>query len=533
MGKRSVSPFRVQHSSIFVDPVRRCARNRHAKVRKAIRMEAKSMDTMSEKPAARSVGLALVAPRTALEAPPHPFRGDRSQFLRRRLLAADVAASLLAGLLAGWLAGASGVALAAMALSTALLWPFIAFSVGLHFVRDLSAWASGIPDASKLAMGALALSWPAYGLAAVLDVPHPAVAAVAATLGCSAGASAGRAVVRMVARRARTLSQSTLIVGSGVVADELLERLARHSELALHPVGFIDDEVHGDGVGDLPRLGELKDLPSLLALGGIQRVMIAFSRAGHEELLACIRACRDAQVSVDVVPRLFEFLDGARTLDQIGGMPLLSISAPSLSRAAHAAKRTLDVVMAGASLLALAPLIAVIVAAIKLESRGPILFRQARVGRHGKVFRIYKFRSMYVGADERKHDVAGINDLADGVMFKIYTDPRVTRVGRLLRRFSLDELPQLLNVLRGEMSLVGPRPLIIPEATALTHEWQGRRVDLRPGLTGPWQVSGRSHVPFDEMVRFDYQYVVGWSLARDIQILLATIPAVLSGRGAY
>jgi lipopolysaccharide/colanic/teichoic acid biosynthesis glycosyltransferase len=171
--------------------------------------------------------------------------------------------------------------------------------------------------------------------------------------------------------------------------------------------------------------------------------------------------------------------------------------------------------------------------AIKIESRGPVFFRQPRAGRDNSCFQVIKFRSMYFDAEERKKDFAEMNESTDGVMFKIRSDPRITRVGRFIRRSSLDELPQLFNVLRGEMSLVGPRPLIFPETAALDEHWHLRRLELRPGLTGPWQVYGRSQNPFQEMVRFDYQYVAGWSLARDIEILLATLPAVFSGRGAY
>jgi len=149
------------------------------------------------------------------------------------------------------------------------------------------------------------------------------------------------------------------------------------------------------------------------------------------------------------------------------------------------------------------------------------------------MFGIFKFRSMYADAEVRKREYAALNEADDGVMFKIRHDPRITRVGRLLRRLSLDELPQLFNVVVGDMSLVGPRPLISAETDALDTEWQTRRLDLRPGMTGPWQIQGRSETPFQEMVRLDYQYVSGWSLARDVEILLATVPAVLSGRGAY
>lgn len=198
-----------------------------------------------------------------------------------------------------------------------------------------------------------------------------------------------------------------------------------------------------------------------------------------------------------------------------------------------AAKRVLDVVGSSALILLFSPLMIATAIAIKLESRGPIFFRQPRAGRGNKSFKLIKFRSMYTDAEQKKKELKELNEAEDGVMFKIREDPRVTRVGRTIRRFSIDELPQLFNVLKGEMSLVGPRPLIFPETAALEKHWHLRRLELRPGITGPWQVYGRSQSPFQEMVRFDYQYVAGWSLARDIEILLATLPAVMSGRGAY
>jgi lipopolysaccharide/colanic/teichoic acid biosynthesis glycosyltransferase len=206
-------------------------------------------------------------------------------------------------------------------------------------------------------------------------------------------------------------------------------------------------------------------------------------------------------------------------------MPLLSIDAPVFSGASRASKRTLDIVGAGVLLIALAPLLLLISIAIKLDSRGPVLFKQRRSGRRGEIFKLFKFRSMHEGST--------VEVRSDGAIVKSREDDRITRVGRVIRRFSLDEAPQLLNVLIGDMSLVGPRPLVLAEAAALTEAWQSRRADLRPGLTGPWQVSGRSHIPFQDMIKFDYQYVAGWSLARDIEILLATLPAVISGRGAY
>ena len=198
---------------------------------------------------------------------------------------------------------------------------------------------------------------------------------------------------------------------------------------------------------------------------------------------------------------------------------------PTFSRLSKASKRGLDIAGASVGLLLLSPLLALIAVAIKLDSRGLVFFTQQRSGRGGRFFKLYKFRSMKIDSTVLVRD--------DGAIVKAPDDDRITRVGRLIRRFSLDEAPQLLNVLRGDMSLVGPRPLVLAEHAALSEAWQSRRADLRPGLTGPWQVSGRSHIPFQDMIKFDYQYVAGWSLARDIEILLATLPAVISGRGAY
>jgi exopolysaccharide biosynthesis polyprenyl glycosylphosphotransferase len=319
-----------------------------------------------------------------------------------------------------------------------------------------------------------------------------------------------------------------------MVAGQLVNRLRAQRQFGLDPIGLIDDDYHhADALEDLPSLGRLEDLPGVLRRHQIDRVIIAFSRADHGRLLESIRACRLQQVAVDVVPRLFEFLEGARGVDQIGGLPVLSIGAPRLSRSSRAAKRSLDIVGSLLALSVLSPLLLLIALAVKRESEGSVLFRQPRAGRDGRVFRLIKFRSMYMDAEARKLELVDANEADDDVMFKIRDDPRVTRVGRLLRKTSLDELPQFVNVLRGDMSLVGPRPLILPESEALGEGWHARRLDLRPGITGPWQISGRSDVSVHDMVRLDFQYVTGWSLTRDIEILLATVPVLITGRGAY
>jgi exopolysaccharide biosynthesis polyprenyl glycosylphosphotransferase len=454
--------------------------------------------------------------------------------LGRALLLADLVGAAGAAALAALILGTIEPYTSSYVGVAALAWAGIAFTVGLYGNGDdLRAWATGVPELPRMLGTAMASSWLLFLAALALDLPAPGALAALTAGGCLVGTGAARAVARAGLHNEPRLRQRTVILGSGIVAGQIATKIAGHPQFGLIPIGLVDDEVHAVGSPDLPVLGAFADLNRILDEHEPHRVIIAFSRASHEQLLECIRACRDHGVAIDVVPRLFEFLDGVRALDQLGGLPLLSIGTPRLSRSSQLAKRGLDLAVASAALLFMLPLLAAVAVAIKLDSRGPVLFRQQRAGRRGDVFGLFKFRSMYTDAEERKPELSAVNDLSDGVMFKIHADPRVTRVGRFLRRYSLDELPQLWNVVRGEMSLVGPRPLILPETDALAEAWHLRRLELRPGLTGPWQINGRSQTPFHEMVRFDYQYVAGWSLARDVEILLATLPAVLSGRGAY
>lgn len=460
---------------------------------------------------------------------------NRDVFLRRLLLGADVASGVVGGLVTAlaFSLPLGSAALLAAAVTTGLV--VLSFVLGLYSDGGLGGWASGLSDAPRVVAAALLLSWPMLAVTTALGVDHAALVAIVVTVAAAGLDSMLRALSRGWAHRVAPLRQRTVIVGSGLVADRLAERLARHGEFGLETIGIVDDEVHSlEGSShELKKLGSLDELHAVLDAYDVDRVIIAFSRATHQQLLSCVRVCRDHRVAVDVVPRLFELLDGARALNQIGGLPLLSIGAPPLTSASRGAKRALDIVMSATALILLAPLLIAIVAAIKLDSRGPVLFRQRRAGRGAEEFELLKFRSMHQDAEEIKARYAESNDIDDGVMFKMRRDPRITRVGRILRRLSLDELPQLYNVLRGDMSLVGPRPLIPSESQHAAQTWHARRLDLRPGMTGLWQISGRSDLPFQEMVRFDYQYVAGWSLARDIEILLATVPVVLSGRGAY
>jgi exopolysaccharide biosynthesis polyprenyl glycosylphosphotransferase len=458
---------------------------------------------------------------------------ERSIVLRRLLLVADVVAAALGGLLTSLVFGlglSTGVLLTAAVMAGSVM---LSFFFGLYNDGGLRGWASGLSDAPRMLVAALLLSWPIFGVAALANLEHAALVALVATTATASIDSLARSLSRGWVHRVTPLRQRTVIVGSGMVAEKIVQRLERHDEFGLEAIGLVDDEVHALHGVDLPKLGSLDQLHAVLDAYDVDRVIIAFSRATHDQLLSCIRVCRDHRVAVDVVPRLFELLDGARSLSQIGGLPMLSIGAPPLSTFSRAAKRVLDIVISAVALIMLSPVLIAVAILIKLDSRGPVLFKQVRAGRGATPFKLLKFRSMYRDAEERKAQYEQQNEANDGVMFKIKRDPRITRIGRVLRRTSLDEMPQLINVLLGDMSLVGPRPLILSESEHAAQTWHARRLDLRPGMTGLWQVSGRSDLPFQEMVRFDYQYVAGWSLARDLEILLATFPVVLSGRGAY
>lgn len=479
-------------------------------------------------------GSALEAKEVEATSPRDTSRARRRGIvLARMLLIADSVAACGAAAIAVAVFGQVSWAGLLYVICATLLWPLAAFSIGLYRSDQLATWASAVTEVPRGFVAVLLITWPLFGIATLLPLSDEVILTFLTVAGVATLTGVARTFARAGLHRAPDLRQRTLILGSGMVAGQVVSKLNSNAQFGLVPVGIVDDDVHEVGSPDLPLLGRFDDLDAVIEAQQIDRVIIAFSRASHEQLLESIRACRDAGVAVDVVPRLFEFLDGVRALDQVGGLPLLSIGAPVLSSASIAAKRVLDVLGSALLISLLSPVMLAIAIAIKVESRGPVFFRQRRAGRGNSSFQLVKFRSMYVNAEERKAEMAELNEAGDGVMFKIRKDPRVTRVGQFLRRSSLDELPQLFNVLKGEMSLVGPRPLIFPETAALEEDWHLRRLELRPGLTGPWQVYGRSQSPFQEMVRFDYQYVAGWSLARDIEILLATLPAVVSGRGAY
>ncbi len=331
-------------------------------------------------------------------------------------------------------------------------------------------------------------------------------------------------------RRQGHLVFRTLIVGTNAEAEWLAVTL-QHKDFGFDPIGFVSadgERVRRDDPGVLGPVGRLRDLVRETGAGC---VFVASSAAGAEDVRQVLKARRLEDIEVRFTSSFWNILSTRLSPQPIGAAIALAVNAVQLTRFQAAVKRTTDVVVSALLLVGLSPLFAAIALAIELTSPGPVIFRQQRVGLRSRPFTLLKFRTMVDGAHLLQGGLRDQNE-ADGPLFKLRADPRVTRVGRLLRRYSLDELPQLVNVLRGEMSLVGPRPPLADEV-ARYDEWQLDRLEVRPGITGMWQVSGRSNLSFDDYVRLDLFYIENWSLAMDVFILAKTIPILLWARGAY
>jgi exopolysaccharide biosynthesis polyprenyl glycosylphosphotransferase len=342
-----------------------------------------------------------------------------------------------------------------------------------------------------------------------------------------------RAIIMTRLRQAGIGVDRVLIVGAGEVGRTVMRNLIAQPELGYRLVGFLDDDpIKGcTDIGPIRALGPVENLAEVVGNQQIDQVIITLPWQYHRKILRLMNDCERAGARPRVVPDLFQLSLGGVDVEAINGVPLISIKQTTLTGLNLAIKRVFDLTLASLALVLLSPLWLLIALAIKLDSPGPILFRQERAGRNGKPFTFYKFRSMTPGAEADMEKLRAMNE-ADGPLFKIKDDPRVTNVGRFIRRTSLDELPQLINVFRGDMSLVGPRPGL-PSEVAQYQEWHRKRLEILPGLTGLWQVSGRSDLSFDEMVMLDIYYGENWSLGADLRILLRTVPQVLFGDGAY
>lgn len=469
----------------------------------------------------------------------------RGWLVRRALLAADVFGLCLAFAIteALFAPGAGPDTLNPWAevllfLVTLPLWVVVAKVYSLYDRDEERVDHSTADDVSGVLHLITIGTWLLFAGAYVTRLAHPSVPKLL-TFWCLAflGVSGCRGVARSLCRLSDCYLQNTLIVGTGKVGQLIARKLLAHPEYGLNLVGFIDAHPRhrASDLESLAVLGACEDVPALAQLLNIDRVVIAFSGEQHSQLLALVKALSLLDVRIDIVPRLFEGVAPNVHVHMIEGLPLLGLPPMRLSRSSRLVKRTIDLTAAAITLLLLAPILVVIALVVKIDSRGPVLYRHPRAGKQGREIGVLKFRTMrleacrgarYGGDDAERMFADLISSSARRdefeATYKLKDDPRVTRVGRTLRKLSLDELPQLINVLRGDLSLVGPR--------AVTHEELARYGDaadvllaIRPGVTGFWQVNGRSRLSYADRVRLDLAYISGWSLGLDVNIVVKTL----------
>ncbi|MGV1049411.1 MAG: exopolysaccharide biosynthesis polyprenyl glycosylphosphotransferase [Solirubrobacterales bacterium] len=453
-----------------------------------------------------------------------PGKGLRQRVVRRRHSARDYEARRLL-LLADLLAVSLGLLVSALlvsdhpgellwGLASLPLWVVVFKAYGLYD-RDTKRISHGTVDDlpwifHAMLLGTLLLlalfRLTPLGAIALRDL---AVFAVFTTVAVAA--------FRVLARRLGSSllgPERVLLVGEGAPVKTLARKLGAHPEYAVEPVGLVP-------------FGEL-DLEAAVERHRVERLVVAQEDYDDERLFELLCRCRELQLKLSVLPQLFDALGPSVELDDVEGVTVLGITPPVLPRSSRFLKRAMDLVGASLMLVVAAPLIALAAIAIKLDSRGPVFFRQTRIGREGRRFALLKCRTMCADAEQRRAEL--LAQSKDPGWLLLDHDPRITRVGRFLRRSSLDELPQLWNVLRGEMSLVGPRPIVEDEDRQL-EGWRRTRIDLTPGITGLWQVLGRTSIPFEEMIKLDYLYVTNWTLWTDVSLILRTLPAVFLKRG--
>jgi exopolysaccharide biosynthesis polyprenyl glycosylphosphotransferase len=468
--------------------------------------------------------------------PIHAAMRGRGWIMRRALLSADVAGILAAGLITALIFGQpegtnalSWQVELAMLILALPLWVFGAYIAGLYGFDEDRANHSTADDLLRVFVlctsGAFMLSQAAALSGSPTTDPLKTTVLWGLTITLI---TVIRSVVRGAARRTASFRQKTLVIGAGRVGQLLARKLKLHPEYGLDVVGFVDDDApsRASFLESIPVLGGLREVPDLVARHHVQRVLIAYSRDQDADLVDLIRRLRDGGVQVDVVPRYFEVVGPRVDIHTVEGLSLVGLPPVRLSRSASLVKRTIDVIVAGTALLLLAPLMALIALLIRRDSPGPVLFRQMRLGKDMEEFRLLKFRTMRVDTDDSDHreyikTSMGNPELHEGSRFKLSREDAVTRTGAWLRKTSLDELPQLINVLKGDMSLVGPRPCLHYEVEHFaTHHFE--RFLVPAGLTGLWQVSARAQSTFAEALDMDVLYAQSASLGLDIRLMLRT-----------
>jgi exopolysaccharide biosynthesis polyprenyl glycosylphosphotransferase len=457
--------------------------------------------------------------------------GHRDYVIRRLLAVADFCGILVALLAAAALDPLPGSDLGVVLWGLVLfpMWLFLFKLYGLYD-RDLKRVShSTVDDVPWLFHGVVIgtlLTWLAFkamppGKLPFISILSFGVIALLAVLAC-------RSFVRGMAVRVLG-AERVVLVGNERMAQVLIRKMRAHPEYGLEPIGVVLYGDSSDAPCGLPVLNGSDDIAEIARTHRADRLVISHADLAEEQVLDVVRRCKPLAIKVSLLPQVFDALGPSVEIDDVEGVTLLGINPPVLGRSSRTMKRCLDLLGATVLGLVLLPLLVVIAVAIKIDSRGPVFFRQSRVGKGGTRFHVLKFRTMHRDAEARRAEL--LADSIDPNWLHLENDPRITRVGHKLRHLSLDELPQLWNVLRGEMSLVGPRPLIESE-DEMIGGWGRSRLDLTPGMTGVWQVLGRTNIPFDEMVKLDYLYVTNWSLWTDIRLILRTLPVVITRRGA-
>jgi exopolysaccharide biosynthesis polyprenyl glycosylphosphotransferase len=455
----------------------------------------------------------------------HAIR-SRRRILRRTLAVADVIAVAIALKFGAGMFGDHGLqfgAYAAIVLMILMMKTAGLYDRDAHLLRR--ATLDEVPALFEVGTLGILLIWLLAGRAVIGDVSRPQLLGMWMLLFVML--IVGRSLARAIATQL-TDTERCLVIGDSDAATALRSKLQIDGSESAEIVGWIP----GEEARAMPSGGSIPMLPQglfrILAERQVHRVIVVPGKVDSDALLHLIRELSDMEVAVSILPATPPVAGSSVELDHLHGLTLLGARGFEMGRSSRMLKRCFDLVASASMLVLAAPLMLAIAIAIKLDSPGPVLFRQRRIGRGGSAFEMLKFRSMYEGSEALREKLSELNEVQG--LFKIERDPRVTRVGDVIRRLALDELPQLLNVLRGEMSLVGPRPLVPDEDSQIEGMYR-RRLDLAPGITGYWQALGASRIPLFEMVRLDYLYVATWSLWNDARILLRTVPFVIRRRG--
>ena len=480
----------------------------------------------------------------------------RGWIVRRALLAADVAGLVLAFAFAEVLFGNDGATNDKVAswveflgfLVTIPMWLVLARLLGLYDSDEEHADHTTVDDAVGVFLLVTVGAWLLIALAWVTKAADPYMPKLLTFwLTAIALVALIRAVARSRVRRTDAYVQNTIVVGAGDIAQLLGSKILRHPEYGINLLGFVDKQpkTRRDDIGDLTMLGDIADLPRIVDELDVERVVVAFVGQDQGKLLEDLRPLRSKDVQIDVVPRFFDIVGPGADFHAIEGFPLIGLPPARLPWSSLMLKRALDLFGSAVGLILLSPLFLFVAIRIKLDSPGPVFYRHERVGRGGKRIDVFKFRSMRkefsrgdrYGGEEAEQAFADL--MADPerqrefeTNYKLQDDPRVTRFGAFMRRTSIDELPQLINVLVGDLSLVGPRPITRAEIERYGAAGE-ELLNVKPGITGYWQINGRSDLDYADRVRLDLAYVGDWSLGLDLTILGKTIRALAAGRGAY